>query len=182
MTRPIRRIVAGSDDNGKAVVLSDGPSPDVWLDPARPGFASTRLWVTDSSPAKVSGIRETLDSRHTLEPPASGTVFRVVEFPPEKSYIGKVTAGEIHAYFEAMGSPGAWTGGVDARHPYMQRTATVDFCYILEGEITLILDTEEVHLKESDTVVQRGTNHAWSNRSDKPCIIVFSHHDASMDR
>jgi uncharacterized cupin superfamily protein len=51
---------------------------------------------------------------------------------------------------------------------------------VLEGEITLVLDTEEVHLKECDTVVQRGTNHAWSNRSDKPCLIVFSSHDGAM--
>ena len=179
MVKPIRRIVAGNDDSGKAVVLSDGPAPDVRLDPARPGFASTRLWVTDSSPAKVRGIRETLDYPHSIEPPPGGTICRVIEFPPEHSYIGKVTAAEVTAYFEAMGSPGASTGGGDARHPYMQRTATIDFCYILEGKITLILDTEEVQLQEGDTVVQRGTNHAWSNRSDQPCVIMFSHHDAS---
>jgi len=62
----------------------------------------------------------------------------------------------------------------------MQRTASLDFCYVLEGEITLVLDTEEVNLKEGDAVVQRGTNHAWSNRSDKPCIVVFSSHDGVM--
>jgi Holliday junction DNA helicase RuvA len=49
----------------------------------------------------------------------------------------------------------------------------------LEGEITLILDTQEVDLKKGDIVVQRGTNHAWSNRSDKPCVMVFSQHDAT---
>jgi len=27
--------------------------------------------------------------------------------------------------------------------------------------------------------VQRGTNHAWSNRSDKPCRIAISSHDAA---
>lgn len=182
MTRSIRRIVAGNDDRGKAAVLQDGPAPDVRLDPARPGFAATRLWVTDSSPAKVKGVRETLDLPHTIEPPPIGTVCRVVEFPPEKSYIGKITAADVRAFFEAMGSPAASTGGPVARHPYMQRTATLDFCYILEGEITLVLDTEEVHLQEGDTVIQRGTNHAWSNRSDKPCIIMFSQHDASMAR
>jgi uncharacterized cupin superfamily protein len=60
----------------------------------------------------------------------------------------------------------------------MQKTRTLDFCLVLEGEITLVLDTEEVHLKAGDTVVQRGTNHAWSNRSDRPCTIAFSSHDA----
>ena len=61
----------------------------------------------------------------------------------------------------------------------MQRTQTLDFCLILEGEITLVLDTEEVHLKTGDTVVQRGTNHAWSNRSGRPCRIAISSHDAT---
>jgi len=41
-----------------------------------------------------------------------------------------------------------------------------------------VLDTQEVQLKAGDTIVQRGTNHAWSNRSTKPCTIAFSIHDA----
>jgi len=52
---------------------------------------------------------------------------------------------------------------------------------ILEGEVTLVLDTEEVHLKSGDIVIQRGTNHAWSNRSNRPCRIAISSHDAAGD-
>jgi hypothetical protein len=83
MARPIRRVVAGEDDAGKAVVHSDAPSSDVTLDPARPGYASTRLWVTDTTPARVKGMRETLHLPRTIEPPPRGSVCRVVEFPPE---------------------------------------------------------------------------------------------------
>ena len=62
----------------------------------------------------------------------------------------------------------------------MQRTRTLDFCLVLDGEITLVLDTEEVEqLSAGDTVVQRGTNHAWSNRSNRPCTIAMSSHDAA---
>jgi len=61
----------------------------------------------------------------------------------------------------------------------MRKTRTLDFCLVLEGEITLVLDTEEVHLKAGDTVVQRGTRHAWSNRSDAPCVLAISSHDAT---
>jgi uncharacterized cupin superfamily protein len=60
----------------------------------------------------------------------------------------------------------------------MQKTRTLDFCLILEGKVTLVLDTEEVPLKAGDTVIQLGTNHAWSNRSDRPCRIAISSHDA----
>ena len=180
MVRPIRRVVAGEDDTGKAAVHSDAPSSDVTLDPTRPGYASTRLWVTDTTPARVKGLRETLHLRRSIEPPENGSVCRVVEFPPEADYIGRITAADVAAHFATMGSPGASTASAGAPHPYLQRTRTFDFCYILEGEITLVLDTEEVHLTEGDTVIQRGTNHAWSNRSGKPCLIVFSQHDGKM--
>jgi uncharacterized cupin superfamily protein len=78
-----------------------------------------------------------------------------------------------------MGAPRASTYSSGAPHPYMQQTRTLDFCLILEGEVTLVLDTEEVSLRAGDTVVQRGTNHAWSNRSDRPCRIAISSHDAA---
>jgi len=183
MVRPIRRVVAGNDARGIAVALSNGPSPDVRLDPARPGFALTRLWVQDATPARVKGVRETLHLPHTLEPPPRGSICRVVEYPPEAGYIGKVTPADVRAYFAAMGSPGASTAAAaGAPHPYMQRTSSLDFCFILQGEITLVLDTAEVNLKEGDSVILRGANHAWNNRSDKSCLIVMSQHDATMSR
>jgi hypothetical protein len=174
-TKPVRRIVTVDDEHGQSVAISDGPSPDVRTDPARPGYASTRIWVTDRTPARVR-VRETLDTPHTLEPPAGGSVCRVVTFPPEDS--AKVEAGDVQAFFAAMGSPRA---SVEGPHPYMQQTRTLDFCLVLEGEITLVLDAGEVALKAGDTVVQRGTRHAWSNRSGKPCTIAFSSHDAVFE-
>jgi mannose-6-phosphate isomerase-like protein (cupin superfamily) len=175
----VRRIVTVDNEEGKSVAIQDGPSPDVRTDPARPGYSSTRIWLTDRTPARIGGIRETLGAPHTLEPPPGGSVCRVVTFPPDDSY-GRVGAREVQAFFAAMGSPDASTYAPDALHPYMQKTRTLDFCLVLEGEITLVLDLEEVELKAGDTVVQRGTNHAWSNRSGKPCTIAFSSHDGQV--
>jgi len=177
--KPVRRIVTVDREDGTSTAIQDGPSPDVRTDPARPGFAATRIWVTDRTPARLKGVRESLGAPHTLEPPPGGSVCRVVSFPPEDGFLRKVGAKEVQQYFESMGSPGASTHHAKAPHPYMQKTRTLDFCLILEGEITLILDTEEVHLKAGDTVVQRGTNHAWSNRSAAACVIAFSSHDAT---
>ena len=78
------------------------------------------------------------------------------------------------------GSPGASTYSAQAPHPYMQKARTLEFGLVLEGEITLVLDTEEVNLKAGDVVVQRGANHAWSNRSEHPCVIAFSTHDGAL--
>ena len=78
-----------------------------------------------------------------------------------------------------MGLPGASTYSPQAAHPYMQKLHTLDLCLVLEGEITLVLDTTGVPLKAGDTVIQRATNHAWSNLSPQPAVLAISSHDAS---
>ena len=173
--KPTRRIVTIDREPGKSSLVVDGPAPDVRADPARPGYACARLWVTDSTPAKI--VFETLQLPHTLEPPPQGTVCRVETFPPDDSWKGKVGASEVQAYFRAMGSPGASSYSPLAPHPYMQKTRTLDFCVVLEGEIVLVLDTQEVALKAGEIVVQRGTNHAWSNRSARPAVVAIASHD-----
>jgi len=177
--RGVRRAVV-VDDNEKSKVIADGPTPDVRTDPARPGFKSARMWVSRGTPVKLKNLRESLQLPHTLDPPPNGSVCRVVTFPPDETFKGRVGQKEVEAYFASMGSPGASTYSPRAPHPYMQKTRTLDFCLVIEGEITLVLETEEVKLSAGDTVVQRGTNHAWSNRSGKPCIVAFSSHDAAF--
>jgi mannose-6-phosphate isomerase-like protein (cupin superfamily) len=147
----------------------------VRTDPARPGFASQRLWVTDSHPAKI--VLETLHLPYNLEPAPGGSVMRVVTIPPDDGWKGKVGSAEVQAFFRAMGSPGASTYSPLAPHPYMQKTRTLEFAIVQEGEVVLMLDTQEVKLKAGDFVVQRGTNHAWSNRSSKPAVLAIMTHD-----
>ncbi|HLH88753.1 MAG TPA: cupin domain-containing protein [Xanthobacteraceae bacterium] len=178
--KPVRRIVTIDDERGASHAVEDGPSPDVRTDPARPGYASTRIWVTEASPPRIpKQFREALLLPHMMTPPPHGSVYRIVTIPPDASWRGKVGASQVAAFFQSMGTPRASTFSRRAPHPYMQKTQTLDFCLILEGEVTLVLDTEEVALKAGDTVVQRGTNHAWSNRSDKPCRMAISSHDAA---
>jgi len=174
--KPQRRIVTIDRDAGKSSLVTDGPSPDVRTDPARPGFALQRMWVVDGAPAKI--VFETLHLPHTLEPPAQGSVLNVVTFPPDAAWQGKVGAIDVAAWFKAMGSPGASTFSPQAPHPYMQKTRTLDFCIVLEGEIVLVLDAQEVPLKAGEIIVQRGTNHAWSNRLGKPAVVAIASHGA----
>jgi hypothetical protein len=174
--KPQRRIVTIDREAGKSSLVGDGPSPDVRTDPARPGFALQRMWVVDGAPAKI--VFETLHLPHTLEPPAKGSVLNVVTFPPDAAWKGKVGAADVAAYFKSMGSPGASTYSPLAPHPYMQKTRTLDFGIVLEGEIVLVLDAQEVSLKAGEIIVQRGTNHAWSNRSGKPAVVAIASHGA----
>ena len=102
---PARRVVTIDREPYRGSAVSVGPAPDVRLDPARPGFALERLWVTDSAPAKI--VFETLHLPHTLEPPSPGSVLRMVTLPPDDVWRGKVGSREVQAYFRAMGSPDA---------------------------------------------------------------------------
>jgi uncharacterized cupin superfamily protein len=173
-----RRIVTKDNDAGTSVTIADGPAPDVMFDTARPGYISARIWVTDATPVQIKQAEDALALPHGIAPPPRGSVCRIVTFPPDDTFRGKIGAAEVAAFFHAMGAPDASTYSPDAAHPYMQKTRTLDFCLILDGEITLVLDTQEVQLAAGDTVVQRGTNHAWSNRSNQPCRIAISSHDA----
>ena len=175
--RPVRRIVTIDDADGHSRPLLIGPVTDVARDPARPGYASSHVWAAgvNSRAADVEKAR----AHRTIEPPPKGSVCRVITFPPDAVYAGKVGASEVAAFFAAAGSPHASTYSPKAPHPYMQKTQTLDFCLVLEGKITLVLDTEEVDLEAGDTVIQRGTNHAWSNRSSQPCVIAFTLIDAA---
>ena len=58
------------------------------------------------------------------------------------------------------------------RHPSMHKTKTIDYIILLKGNVTLLLDNDEVSLKPFDVVVQRGTNHAWVNNGEKPALLI----------
>jgi len=173
--KPARRIVCLDRQANKSTLASDGPSPDVRLDPARPGFAIQRMWVTDGPMAKI--VLETLHLPHVIEPPAGGSVLNVFTFPPDDAWKGKAGEAEVKNYFRSVGAPGASTWSAGAKHPYMQKMRTLDFTIVLEGEAVLVLDTQEVTVRKGDFIVQRGANHAWSNRSRQPVVLAIASHD-----
>ena len=92
-----------------------------------------------------------------------------------------LTPAQSRQLFEGLGNAAASTHGKGGRHPMMHRTETIDYAIVLSGEITMLLDDSEVLLKAGDVLVQVGTNHAWSNRSDKPCVIAFVLVDGEFD-
>lgn len=170
-----RRIVTIDRPDGVSVIVSDGPCPDVLLDPARPGFASQRMWVTDSCPAKI--VYETLHLPRTLEPKNGGTSFRVDILPPDSAWRGKVTELDVRQYFKLQGSPDACAWSADAKHPYLQKTATFDYCVVIEGELVLVLDKEEKVFKQGEVALLKGVRYAWSNRSGARAVIGISSHE-----
>jgi len=164
-----RRIVTGHDKDGRAVILSDGPTPTVHDKLGRAGLVFEEIWETRATPAPIPPTEpEPTDHALKLAPPAGGARIRVVEIPPEGRGDDRAVA---RAVFDNIG--GGHALDEKAAHPFMHRTETVDFGVILDGEITLIVDRGETVVKAGDIVVQRGTNHAWANRSGRPCRIAF---------
>lgn len=163
-----RRIVTGHDANRRAVVISDASAPDVQKH-ENLGVTVANFWQTFEAPARFDEPSETVDGPVSLHPPKNGSVFRFVTFEPEDpNLLGKLDG---QSAFSAVG--GAANVVADARHPLMHRTDSVDYAVVLSGKIALLLDDSEVVVGPGDVVIQRGTNHAWSNRFEAPCTIAF---------
>ena len=182
MPKPVRRVVTGHDANGKAVVISDGPAPFVHVNAIDPEWHSTDIWRTGAMPAPIvaEAAEPTLGPRRQL-PTANGTVLRINQFPPESETVRQMDAEASRRAFAGLGNEKAATFGKGGRHPLMHRTETIDYAIVLSGEITMVMDETDVHLKAGDILIQCGTNHAWSNRSKAPCVVAFILIDGKFD-
>ena len=169
MAIPVRRIVTGHDSQGKSIFLEDGNATNVMAPPSLAGLALTDLWESKSTPANNTGTEDAANRPFKLEPPKNGTVIRVVEFPPD-TVLAK--SGDIAKIFEEIGSADAKDRN-NPRHQGFHKTRSLDYAIVLEGEIYAMMDEGEKLMKPGDILIQRGTNHAWSNRTDAPARICF---------
>jgi mannose-6-phosphate isomerase-like protein (cupin superfamily) len=172
--KQVRRVVTGHDDHGKAIVISDGPAPFVHVNALDPEWHSTDIWRTNGVRALIvpTAAEPTLGPRR-LMPDDRGTVLRINHFPPESDAIRRMDTEASRRAFAALGNEEVATFGKGGRHPLMHRTETIDYAIVLSGEITMVMDDVDVTLKAGDVVVQCGTNHAWSNRSQAPSTVAF---------
>jgi hypothetical protein len=174
MSGRVRRVVTGHDAAGAATILSDGPVPFVHTISQRPGWEAHEIWATSEMPVWIDRPGEPTARPRSIHPDADGTICRIVNFPPEHTFIHKIDRAAALASFAVAGSLHAAVEMDNPPHPLMHRTDTVDYGIVLSGEIYLVLDATETLLTPGDVVVQRGTNHAWSNRSlTEHCRMAF---------
>lgn len=149
-----RRLISGHNDKGEAVFIEDQNCPNVFALADNPEFVVTEFWRQVDAPNDIASVyADTAAGEFNINPTRRGNVFRIIEFPPN----AKLGINEDGTPVE----------------PMKHRTASVDYCYILEGEVYAVLDQEEKLMKKGDILIQRGTVHSWSNRSDKPVVILF---------
>ena len=163
----VRRVVTKIDASGKAVVMYDG---SVQLKSFRSPNPAGEMWVTDRTLPDFNWSADRALTKVGLVPPKNGTIFRIVDFVPLSPEMEKKM--DINLMMKVVGDH-APAKGLPPRHPMMHRTRSLDYAIIMSGEIDMLLDDSEVHLKAGDVVVQQATNHAWVNRSGKPCRVAF---------
>jgi mannose-6-phosphate isomerase-like protein (cupin superfamily) len=163
----MKRVVTAQGVDGLSRIFIEDEPESALLEKAG-GLRLTELWATSEAPARLSGDEDRAKRPRRIEPDAMGSVFRVVEYPPDSERLKSL---DPEAHFASMGAQAAAKD--QRRHPGMHRTRTIDYAIVLSGEITAVLDEGEVLLKAGDVLVQRGTSHAWSNRSDRPARIAF---------
>jgi hypothetical protein len=170
VSKLVRRVVTGHDAGGRSIFVVDGPPPHIYR--RSPGSAIvTELWETRSSPADNRGSDEVTDHPFRLAPPRNGSVFRIIEYPPDRERLAALER-ERAAGDDGSGHIAALDRGAP-RHPGFHKTNSVDYAIVLCGEIYALMDEGEVLLKAGDVLIQRGTNHAWSNRTETPAMLAF---------
>lgn len=166
--RGARRVVTGHDRTGRSIVQEDRDSPFMLASAGGKGPLVIDLWKTHSSPAD-NQLGEPCIHSITLAPPAEGSILRIVEFPPDRSYMDGWNPNDT---FEALGHA-LVEGGKAQPVPGMHKTKSLDYAIVLSGEIWVVMDKGETLLKAWDVLIQRGTNHCWSNRTGEPARVAF---------
>jgi hypothetical protein len=169
--KPVRRIVTGHNHARRSIIsIDDAPRTIPFT--AVPGTAFYELWNTNGMPVPIDNGADPTGRPLQLHPTKHGSIIRIVDIPPD-SVQNKVSAEDVAAGFASMGAGHAVAGQGAARHRLMHRTQTIDYGIVLAGEVWLLVDEGEVRLGPGDIVIQRGTNHAWSNRTEEIARIAF---------
>ena len=175
MTFPVRRIVTHTDEEGLSYALING-----LVDNIEEGL--TALWTTGAAPHDHRTSADAARGPKSLVPLANGTLFRFCQIPPEWRSAHLTMEERQQAsreFFRKLNAPDVQPD--THLDPGMHLTDTTDYIILLSGNLSLILDKEEVVLKQFDVVVQRGTNHSWVNRGMEDALIVAVLIDAKGD-
>jgi mannose-6-phosphate isomerase-like protein (cupin superfamily) len=169
MSKKVRRVVTGHNAAGKSIFIIDALTPHVFSR-TKGSAVVHELWETATMPADNRGSADAITRGHRLAPPKNGSVCRIIEYPPDSERLAAIA--REHALPDDSGRAAA-SDRNNPRHPGFHKTATIDYAIVLSGEIYAMVDEDEVLLKAGDVLIQRGTNHAWSNRTNEPAIVAF---------
>lgn len=167
-----RRVVTGHRE-GKSVIVSDGPVPNARVHVATPGLMSALAWATAREARLPQGGSEGAPTGTTAVPGVGETRLLIVNFPPDSvmadaRFDPAAASAEYAQYLPGLAEL------FEAEHPGMHTTESIDYAFVLDGEIWLELDDGvQTRLTTGDIAVQCGTRHAWRNKGDRPTAMAF---------
>lgn len=167
----VRRVVTGHDSSGRSTFITDADAPNVYRRTAE-SVVITELWETNAAPASNAGRDDAANRPLKLHPPARGSIFRTIVFGPQEQQDAAL-AKQVDAGDDGTGIVTALRKGASSRAPGFHKTNTTDYVIVISGEIHALMDEGEVVLRAGDVMIQRGTNHAWVNRSNEPAHLAF---------
>lgn len=169
----MKRIVTENNLHGNSYILSQEiTNIETPLKELDDRFRFYNLWTTNSMPVDLNLKDPVKDNYVSTSPVQNGSMFRIVNYSPEVQLlerINQMSITEPHAFEQKIGIKLS----LNSKHPLMHTTPSINFGIVLSGEIYLVLDEDEILLKPMDTIIQRGTSHAWSNRSAQDCIMAY---------
>jgi hypothetical protein len=171
MSKNVRRVVTGVDAQGRSCFISDGP-PSLVRERHPGSTIVAELWRTQQTPADNSDASDHTDEPYRLTPPANGSVLRIITYPPDSIRLGVLERERAESEHEDASRAAALDKG-NPRHPGFHKTDTIDYAIMLSGEIYALMDEGETLLRAGDVLIQRGTNHAWSNRTQENAVLAF---------
>lgn len=168
-----RRIVAGSNDQGRADVFADGVPPRRVTIEAMPGFEAALLWSTPAAPGVGNGAPLDATAQDGFIPAPGQTRLVRVTLPPDSVMTGAQFDAAAFGEELARKLPDfAARFESDALGSY--RTDSIDYGVVLQGEVVLAFDDgRQVALKPHDVLVQHGERHAWRNPGTQPAVLLF---------
>lgn len=137
-----RCVVTGNNSVGKSIILTDGPGVEDLILKSTPKFHSTYLWIEDQVPVQLDNNSNPL---HEIDQ---------AFLPPSGGLSARLMTCEPGFYAD------------------YHQTDTIDLIVIVSGQIELLLDEGSTVLTVGETVIQRGTNHAWRVYGEEPCTMV----------
>jgi mannose-6-phosphate isomerase-like protein (cupin superfamily) len=168
----MQRIVTGEGTGGGSTVVAKGPPPRSIVLERRGDLAIDVLWEVETPPKSPAAGGDADEGFPFLPGPGVARFVRLTVPPDSRVNRQDVEAAEAITAEIRQKIPDLLDVLDPARGPGMHRTESIDFGVVVSGRVILDLEDGQVELGPGDSVVQRGTWHAWLNPWEEPCVFV----------
>jgi uncharacterized cupin superfamily protein len=165
-----RRVVTGVNAAGLSCVVEEGTPPREHNSAVPGNLNHALMWATEPGSSVPFDGADPTPSVTNFLPPIGGSRCILVEVAPANAADGQTVDPEA-AHNDTLDSlPGI---GELISEGGFHTTDSVDYSIVISGELHLVLaDGSETLLGPGDVVVQNGTDHAWSNKTNEPALFV----------